>query len=109
MKGFRSLCCGPVWFAAVLVIAASSPHPAESLVGFPSAPGKGGPSSVAQVLKVSRNRNRQCAHESAAVDLLQFPLASPGESFGVLRRFQPFRQRALESSRLHAVSRPSCH
>lgn len=40
------------------------------------------------------------------IDMLKFPLASPGEHFGVVRRFPPFMNRALESARLHAVTQP---
>ncbi|KAI3368340.1 hypothetical protein L3Q82_008046 [Scortum barcoo] len=38
--------------------------------------------------------------------MLKFPLASTGERFGVVRRFQPFIDRALERRRLHAVTQP---
>lgn len=40
------------------------------------------------------------------IDMLKFPLASTGEHFGVVRRFQPFIDGALESARLHAVTQP---
>lgn len=40
------------------------------------------------------------------IDMLKFPLASTGERFGVVRRFQPFIDGALESARLHAVTQP---
>lgn len=40
------------------------------------------------------------------IDMLTFPLASTGERFGVVRRFQPFIDRALERARLHAVTQP---
>nr|XP_033477060.1 protein sel-1 homolog 3-like isoform X1 [Epinephelus lanceolatus] len=57
--------------------------------------------------QMTRNRTHHCPHESDVIDMLKFPLASPGEHFGVVRRFQPFRNRALESARLHAVTQPS--
>lgn len=40
------------------------------------------------------------------IDMLKFPLASTGEHFGVVRRFQPFTDRTLERARLHAVTQP---
>lgn len=40
------------------------------------------------------------------IDMLTFPLASTGERFGVVRRFQPFMDGALERARLHAVRQP---
>ncbi|KAK2907555.1 hypothetical protein Q8A73_008628 [Channa argus] len=41
------------------------------------------------------------------IDMLNFPLASTGERFGAVRRFQPFIDETLESARLHAVAQPS--
>lgn len=41
-----------------------------------------------------------------ATDMISFPLASTGERFGVVRRFRPFIDGALESARLHAVTQP---
>ncbi|KAF3691221.1 Protein sel-1 -like protein 3 Suppressor of lin-12-like protein 3 [Channa argus] len=41
------------------------------------------------------------------IDMLKFPLASTGERFGAVRRFQPFIDETLESARLHAVAQPS--
>lgn len=38
--------------------------------------------------------------------MLKFPLASTGEHFGVVRKFQPFINKNLERVRLHAVTRP---
>lgn len=40
------------------------------------------------------------------INMLKFPLASTGEHFGVVRRFQPFIDRVLEGARLHAVTQP---
>ncbi|KAK1897648.1 Protein sel-1 like 3 [Dissostichus eleginoides] len=77
------------------VISASSP-PTETPTETPA--------WSARILQISRNH--QCSHESAVEDLLKFPLASTGETFGLARRFQPFRQRGLERARLHAVTQP---
>ncbi|XP_070765272.1 protein sel-1 homolog 3 [Enoplosus armatus] len=57
--------------------------------------------------QMTRNRIYRCPHESDIIDVLKFPLASTGEHFGVVRRFRPFIDRALESDRLHAVTQPS--
>ncbi|XP_071343140.1 protein sel-1 homolog 3 [Trachinotus anak] len=57
--------------------------------------------------QVTRNRINQCPHESDITDVLKFPLASTGEHFGVVRRFQPFMDGGLERVRLHAVTQPS--
>ncbi|CAK6956152.1 protein sel-1 homolog 3%2C partial [Scomber scombrus] len=57
--------------------------------------------------QMTRNRIHQCLHESDVIDMLKFPLASTGEHFGMVRRFQPFIDRALERARLHAVTQPS--
>ncbi|XP_022614767.1 protein sel-1 homolog 3-like [Seriola dumerili] len=59
------------------------------------------------VWQVSRDRLSQCPHESDVIDVLKFPLASTGEHFGVVRRFQPFMDGGLERVRLHAVTQPS--
>ncbi|XP_056893155.1 protein sel-1 homolog 3 isoform X1 [Takifugu flavidus] len=56
---------------------------------------------------MTRNTILPCAHESGMVDMLKFPLASSGENFGVVRRFQPFIDRNLERARVRAVTRPS--
>ncbi|XP_044054603.1 protein sel-1 homolog 3 isoform X2 [Siniperca chuatsi] len=66
------------------------------------------PSWSAQLMwQMTRNRTYHCPHKSDIVDMLKFPLASTGEHFGVVRRFQPFIDRALERARLHAVTQPS--
>eukprot|EP00064_Thunnus_orientalis_P002601 superscaffoldBa00000196_g2608 len=65
------------------------------------------PSWSAQLMwQMTRNRIHQCPHESDVIDMLKFPLASTGEHFGMVRRFQPFIDRALEKARLHAVTQP---
>ncbi|XP_067453772.1 protein sel-1 homolog 3 [Thunnus thynnus] len=66
------------------------------------------PSWSAQLMwQMTRNTIHQCPHESDVIDMLKFPLASTGEHFGMVRRFQPFIDRALEKARLHAVTQPS--
>ncbi|XP_069006057.1 protein sel-1 homolog 3 [Embiotoca jacksoni] len=68
----------------------------------------GCPSWTAQLMwQMTSNRIHQCPHESDVIDMLKFPLASTGEHFGVVRRFQPFNDTALERARLHAVTQPS--
>ncbi|KAA8589682.1 hypothetical protein FQN60_013047 [Etheostoma spectabile] len=80
----------------------------EPLSERPTKPPAGCPSWSAQLMwQMTRNRIHHCPHESDVIDMLKFPLASPGEPFGVVRRFQPFIDRALESARLRAVTQPS--
>ncbi|XP_069378563.1 protein sel-1 homolog 3 isoform X2 [Paralichthys olivaceus] len=57
--------------------------------------------------QMTRDRTSLCPHESDIIDVLKFPLASTGEHFGMVRRFQPFSDDALERGRLHAVTQPS--
>ncbi|GAA6217828.1 protein sel-1 homolog 3-like [Lates japonicus] len=74
----------------------------------PIKPPTGCPSWSAQLMwQITRSRISQCPHESDIIDVLKFPLASTGEHFGVVRRFQPFIDGALEGIRLHAVTQPS--
>lgn len=74
----------------------------------PSKPPTGCPSWSAQLMwQMTSRRIHQCPHESDIIDMLKFPLASTGERFGVIRRFQPFIDRALERTRRHAVTQPS--
>ncbi|XP_039985010.1 protein sel-1 homolog 3 isoform X2 [Xiphias gladius] len=63
--------------------------------------------SAQLIWQMTRNKISQCPHESDVIDVLKFPLANTGEHFGVVRRFQPFINRALERVRLHAVTQPS--
>ncbi|KAK2835900.1 hypothetical protein Q5P01_016384 [Channa striata] len=66
------------------------------------------PSWSAQLMwQITRNTIHQCPFESDIIDMLKFPLASTGECFGVVRRFQPFKDGTLERARLHAVTQPS--
>uniref|UniRef100_A0A8P4KDE9 Protein sel-1 homolog 3 n=1 Tax=Dicentrarchus labrax TaxID=13489 RepID=A0A8P4KDE9_DICLA len=74
----------------------------------PTKPPTDCPSWSAQLMwQMTRNRIYHCPHESDTMDLLKFPLATTGEHFGVVRRFQPFIDRGLERARLHAVTQPS--
>lgn len=66
------------------------------------------PSWPAELMwQLTRDKIYQCPHESETIDMLKFPLASTGEHFGVVRKFQPFINRNLERARLHAVTHPS--
>ncbi|XP_028260580.1 protein sel-1 homolog 3 [Parambassis ranga] len=68
----------------------------------------GCPSWSAQLMwQMISNRIHQCPQESDVIEMLKFPLASTGEHFGVVHRFQPFIDRSLERTRLHAVAQPS--
>ncbi|XP_026201993.1 protein sel-1 homolog 3 [Anabas testudineus] len=79
-----------------------------ALLERPNKPPTECPSWSAQLMwQMTRNRIHQCPDESDIIDMLKFPLASTGEHFGVVRRFQPFIDGALESARLHAVTQPS--
>lgn len=74
----------------------------------PSKPPTECPSWSAQLMwQMSSNRIHQCPHESDVIDMLTFPLASTGKHFGVVCRFQPFIDSALERARRHAVRQPS--
>ncbi|CAB1439267.1 unnamed protein product [Pleuronectes platessa] len=57
--------------------------------------------------QMTRDRTSPCPHEPDIIEVLNFPLASTGETFGMVRRFQPFVDQALERGRLHAVTQPS--
>ncbi|XP_047442199.1 protein sel-1 homolog 3 isoform X2 [Mugil cephalus] len=72
----------------------------------PAKPPTGCPSWSAQLMW-EMTRIHQCPHDSDVIDILKFPLASTGEHFGVVRRFQPFIDTALERARVHAVTHPS--
>ncbi|XP_036067296.1 protein sel-1 homolog 3 isoform X2 [Oryzias melastigma] len=78
------------------------------LFDWPSKPLAGCPSLSAQLVwLMTSSRIPQCPHESDVTDVLNFPLASTGEPFGLVRRFQPFINRDLERARRHAVTQPS--
>ncbi|KAJ8397472.1 hypothetical protein AAFF_G00437480 [Aldrovandia affinis] len=46
---------------------------------------------------------RKCPLESGMVHILKFPLASTGERFGLIHRFNPFINKDLERNRLAAI------
>ncbi|XP_072246122.1 protein sel-1 homolog 3 isoform X3 [Leuresthes tenuis] len=72
-----------------------------------SEPPTGCPSWSAQLIRqMTTDRIHQCPHETDVIDMLKFPMASTGEHFGVVRRFQPFISGALERARVHAVTQP---
>ncbi|KAM4629257.1 protein sel-1 homolog 3 [Polymixia lowei] len=74
----------------------------------PTKPPTGCPSWSAELMwQLTRDRIYQCPHESGTIDMLEFPLASTGEQFGVVRKFHPFINRDLEKARLHAVKQPN--
>lgn len=121
--------CSMLRIYKVLQIEPLSEHPTNPPAECPSWPAQ-------LMWQMIRNRIHHCPHESGqilqifitktfnehvhsvsvcnllfylcidVIDMLKFPLASPGEHFGVVRRFQPFIDRALESARLHAVTQP---
>lgn len=60
-------------------------------------------------MKVNTNINPECVlicWYTGQIDMLKFPLASTGERFGVVRRFQPFIDKDLERERRRAVTQP---
>ncbi|XP_035504340.2 protein sel-1 homolog 3 isoform X1 [Scophthalmus maximus] len=78
------------------------------LLERPTKPPTECPSWFAQLIwQTTRDGISQCPHESVVTEMLSFPLASTGEHFGLVRRFQPFIDGALEVVRLHAVTQPS--
>ncbi|XP_030642572.1 protein sel-1 homolog 3 [Chanos chanos] len=56
--------------------------------------------------KLTKDRVRQCPHESDTVDLLTFPFVSTGENFGVIRTFKSFINRDLERVRIFTADKP---
>ncbi|XP_056132793.1 protein sel-1 homolog 3 [Lampris incognitus] len=63
--------------------------------------------SAGLMWQLTRDRIYQCPHETGTINMLKFPLASTGEGFGVVCKFQPFISRDLERARLHAVKQPN--
>ncbi|TKS74871.1 Protein sel-1 -like protein 3 [Collichthys lucidus] len=57
--------------------------------------------------KMDQQHRSRLQDPPATINMLEFPLASSGERFGVVRRFQPFIDRSLERARCHAVTQPS--
>ncbi|XP_031431035.1 protein sel-1 homolog 3 [Clupea harengus] len=56
--------------------------------------------------QLTKGRIHQCPFESDVVDVTQFPLVSTGERYGVIRTFQPFVNRELETARYHNMEHP---
>lgn len=57
--------------------------------------------------QISKDAVEKCPHESDTVDLLSFPFASTGESYGIIHKFSPFKNRDLEMRRILTVKQPS--
>ncbi|XP_072294196.1 protein sel-1 homolog 3 [Eucyclogobius newberryi] len=65
------------------------------------------PSWPSQLMwRINTRRITRCRQEAAEMDLLDFPLASTGEGFGVVRRVPPVRDRDLERLRCRSVTKP---
>nr|XP_056711082.1 protein sel-1 homolog 3 [Euleptes europaea] len=56
--------------------------------------------------KLQSNRIPQCLHETDAVEILSFPYASSGEMAGIVKKFQKFKNRELETIRKHQIGYP---
>ncbi|NWR90376.1 SE1L3 protein, partial [Furnarius figulus] len=52
------------------------------------------------------NRIPQCPHESDGVQFLEFIYASSGEKTGIVKRFERFENRELETARQHQIDYP---
>ncbi|KAJ7425358.1 hypothetical protein WISP_23837 [Willisornis vidua] len=52
------------------------------------------------------NRIPQCPHESDGVQILEFIYASSGEKTGIVKRFEQFENRELETARQHQIDYP---
>ncbi|XP_064305318.1 protein sel-1 homolog 3 isoform X2 [Phalacrocorax carbo] len=52
------------------------------------------------------NRIPQCPHESDGVQILNFIYASSGEKTGIVKKFEQFENRELETVRLHQIDYP---
>uniref|UniRef100_A0A8C1ICK4 Uncharacterized protein n=1 Tax=Cyprinus carpio TaxID=7962 RepID=A0A8C1ICK4_CYPCA len=57
--------------------------------------------------QLTKDTVRKCPHESDIVDILNFPFASTGETFGIIHKFSSFRNRDLERRRTLALKQPS--
>ncbi|XP_066488457.1 protein sel-1 homolog 3 [Tiliqua scincoides] len=56
--------------------------------------------------RLQENRIPQCPHETGTVVLLDFLYASSGERTGIVKKFQKFKNRELESIRKHQTNYP---
>ncbi|NWQ62950.1 SE1L3 protein, partial [Neopipo cinnamomea] len=52
------------------------------------------------------NRIPQCPHESDGVQMLEFIYASSGEKTGIVKKFEQFENRELETARQHQIDYP---
>ncbi|KAG5275934.1 hypothetical protein AALO_G00126130 [Alosa alosa] len=59
-----------------------------------------------RLLTRGRIHRQDTPYESDIVDLMQFPMASTGENYGVIRTFQPFVNRELETARRQNMEHP---
>ncbi|XP_061095763.1 protein sel-1 homolog 3 [Conger conger] len=89
--------------ASTLTRVASLPPPLRPLKNHSRSPSWG-----AELMWQLTNgkQDRQCVVESGLVDLLKFPLASTGERFGLIHKFEPFVNTDLEQLRLGATAYP---
>ncbi|XP_062412495.1 protein sel-1 homolog 3-like [Sardina pilchardus] len=73
----------------------------------PASPHTASASWGAELMRLlTRGRIHQCPYESDIVDLMQFPMASTGENYGVIRTFQPFVNKELETARYQNMEHP---
>ncbi|XP_054855526.1 protein sel-1 homolog 3 [Eublepharis macularius] len=56
--------------------------------------------------KLQSNKIPQCPYETDAVEILSFPYASSGEMAGMVKKFQKFKNRELETIRKHQIGYP---
>uniref|UniRef100_A0AAV2KTS0 Protein sel-1 homolog 3-like n=1 Tax=Knipowitschia caucasica TaxID=637954 RepID=A0AAV2KTS0_KNICA len=86
----------------------SKPLQVTPLSERPTRPPADCPSWPTQILwRMNTGRIQRCRQDAAEVTLLEFPLASTGEGFGVVRRVPPSTDPDLERMRRRAVAKPS--
>ncbi|XP_074847871.1 protein sel-1 homolog 3 [Carettochelys insculpta] len=56
--------------------------------------------------RLQANRIPQCPHENDAVEILSFPYASSVEKTGIVKKFERFHNRELETIRQHQIDYP---
>ncbi|XP_060102199.1 protein sel-1 homolog 3 [Heteronotia binoei] len=62
--------------------------------------------SLEYAWKLQANQIPQCLYEIDAVEILSFPYASSGEMAGIVKKFQKFKNRELETVRKHRIGYP---
>ncbi|KAJ6659376.1 hypothetical protein lerEdw1_019108 [Lerista edwardsae] len=62
--------------------------------------------SLEYTWRLQKNRIPQCPYETEAVAVLEFPYASSGERTGIVKKFQKFKNRELESIRKRQTTYP---